>query len=79
MDTLEKLRSKTVGAKDLKIVGECHESNGRANIVNTEDCSQVPCATIIILIALGIVAYFNARKFRELCEKNTGKYQFRTC
>jgi F-type H+-transporting ATPase subunit gamma len=68
MDTLEKLRSKTVGAKDLKSVVSAMKAMAGSNIVQYETAVR-SLADYYHTIALGIVAYFKAEKISGISEK----------
>jgi F-type H+-transporting ATPase subunit gamma len=68
MDTLEKLRSKTAGAKDLKSVVSAMKAMAGSNIVQYETAVS-SLEDYYHTIALGIVAYFKAEKIERISEK----------
>ncbi|MEO6669590.1 MAG: F0F1 ATP synthase subunit gamma [Ferruginibacter sp.] len=72
MDTLENLRSKTDGAKDLKSVVTAMKAMAASNIVQYETAVS-SLADYFHTIALGIVAYFKAEKIAGINEKATTK------
>jgi F-type H+-transporting ATPase subunit gamma len=72
MDTLENLRSKTEGAKDLKSVVTAMKAMAASNIVQYETAVS-SLDDYFHTIALGIVAYFKAEKITSINEKTTSK------
>ncbi len=72
MDTLENLRSKTEGAKDLKSVVIAMKAMAASNIVQYETAVN-SLADYFHTIALGIVAYFKAEKITAINDKATLK------
>lgn len=72
MDTLENLRSKTEGAKDLKSVVSAMKAMAGSNIVQYETAVS-SLADYYHTIALGIVAYFKAEKIEGISEKAVSK------
>ncbi len=72
MDTLENLRSKTEGAKDLKSVVSAMKAMAASNIVQYETAVS-SLAEYFHTIALGIVAYFKAEKISAINEQTTSK------
>jgi F-type H+-transporting ATPase subunit gamma len=72
MDTLENLRSKTEGAKDLKSVVTAMKAMAASNIVQYETAVS-SLADYYHTIALGIIAYFKAEKISSINEKTTSK------
>jgi F-type H+-transporting ATPase subunit gamma len=67
MDTLENLRGKTEGAKDLKSVVSAMKAMAGSNIVQYETAVS-SLADYYHTIALGIVAYFKAEKITGISE-----------
>lgn len=65
MDTLENLRSKTEGAKELKSVVSAMKAMAASNIVQYETAVS-SLADYFHTIALGIVAYFKAEKIAAI-------------
>jgi F-type H+-transporting ATPase subunit gamma len=74
MDTLENLRSKTEGAKDLKSVVSAMKAMAASNIVQYETAVS-SLADYFHTIALGIVAYFKAEKISAINEKTDSKHK----
>ena len=74
MDTLENLRSKTEGAKDLKSVVSAMKAMAASNIVQYETAVG-SLADYYHTIALGIIAYFKAEKITSINEKTASKKQ----
>ena len=72
MDTLENLRSKTEGAKDLKSVVTAMKAMAASNIVQYETAVS-SLDDYYHTIALGIIAYFKAEKITSINEKTTSK------
>ena len=72
MDTLENLRSKTEGAKDLKSVVSAMKAMAASNIVQYETAVG-SLADYFHTIALGIIAYFKAEKIEAINEKAISK------
>ena len=72
MDTLENLRSKTEGAKDLKSVVTAMKAMAASNIVQYETAVS-SLDDYYHTIALGIVGYFKAEKITSINEKTTSK------
>ena len=72
MDTLENLRSKTEGAKDLKSVVSAMKAMAASNIVQYETAVS-SLADYFHTIALGIIAYFKAEKISAINEQTTTK------
>jgi F-type H+-transporting ATPase subunit gamma len=72
MDTLENLRSKTEGAKDLKSVVSAMKAMAASNIVQYETAVG-SLADYFHTIALGIIAYFKAEKIAAINEQTTTK------
>jgi F-type H+-transporting ATPase subunit gamma len=72
MDTLENLRSKTEGAKDLKSVVTAMKAMAASNIVQYET-AVTSLDDYFHTIALGIIAYFKAEKITSINEKTTSK------
>ena len=72
MDTLENLRSKTEGAKDLKSVVSAMKAMAASNIVQYETAVS-SLADYFHTIALGIIAYFKAEKIAPINEQTTTK------
>ena len=68
MDTLENLRSKTEGAKDLKSVVSAMKAMAGSNIAQYETAVS-SLADYYHTIALGIVAYFKAEGIEGISEK----------
>ncbi|MEP6648216.1 MAG: F0F1 ATP synthase subunit gamma [Saprospiraceae bacterium] len=68
MDTLENLRSKMEGAKDLKSVVSAMKAMAASNIVQYETAVS-SLDDYYHTIALGIVAYFKAEKIEAINEK----------
>ncbi|TXE08713.1 F0F1 ATP synthase subunit gamma [Algoriphagus aquimarinus] len=69
MDTLENLRDKTEGAKDLKSVVSAMKAMAGSNIVQYETAVS-SLSDYYHTIALGIVAYFKAEKIAGISEKS---------
>lgn len=67
MDTLENLRSKTEGAKDLKSVVSAMKAMAGSNIIQYETAVS-SLADYYHTIALGLVAYFEAEKIEDIRE-----------
>jgi len=74
MDTLENLRSKTEGAKDLKSVVSAMKAMAGANIIQYETAVS-SLAEYYHTIALGIIAYFKAEQIEAIHEKKERKKQ----
>ncbi len=72
MDTLENLRSKTEGAKDLKSVVSAMKAMAASNIVQYETAVS-SLDDYYHTIALGIIAYFKAEKIAAISEKTASK------
>ena len=72
MDTLENLRSKTEGAKDLKSVVSAMKAMAASNIFQYETAVS-SLADYYHTIELGIVAYFKAEKIEAINEKRATK------
>ncbi len=72
MDTLENLRSKTEGAKDLKSVVSAMKAMAASNIVQYETAVS-SLDDYYHTIALGIIAYFKAEKVEAISEKKQVK------
>ncbi len=72
MDTLENLRSKTEGAKDLKSVVSVMKSMAASNIVQYETAVST-LGDYYHTVALGIIAYFKAEKIEAITEKKKAK------
>ncbi len=72
MDTLENLRSKTEGAKDLKSVVSAMKAMAASNIFQYETAVS-SLADYFHTIALGIVAYFKEEKIAAINEQTPFK------
>lgn len=72
MDTLENLRSKTDGAKDLKSVVSAMKAMAASNIVQYETAVSA-LGDYYHTVALGIIAYFKAEKIEAIIEKSNVK------
>ena len=72
MDTLENLRSKTDGAKDLKSVVTAMKAMAASNIVQYETAVSA-LGDYYHTVALGIIAYFKAEKIEAISEKKQAK------
>ncbi len=72
MDTLENLRSKTEGAKDLKSVVSAMKAMAASNIVQYETAVSA-LGDYYHTVALGIIAYFKAEKIEAITEKKQVK------
>lgn len=72
MDTLENLRSKTEGAKDLKSVVSAMKAMAASNIVQYETAVS-SLGDYYHTVALGIIAYFKAEKVEAISEKKQAK------
>jgi len=72
MDTLESLRSKTEGAKDLQSVVSAMKAMAASNIVQYETAVS-SLADYFHTIALGIIAYFKAEKIAAIIENTASK------
>ena len=68
MDTLESLRSKSEGAKDLKSVVTAMKAMAASNIVQYETAVSA-LGDYYRTVALGIIAYFKAEKIKGISEK----------
>ena len=68
MDTLQNLRSKTEGAKDLKSVVSAMKAMASSNIVQYETAVSA-LGDYYYTVALGIIAYFKAEKIEAISEK----------
>ena len=72
MDTLENLRSKKEGAKDLKSVVTAMKAMAASNIVQYETAVS-SLADYFHTIALGIIAYFKAEKITAINDNTISK------
>ena len=72
MDTLENLRNKTEGAKDLRGVVSAMKAMAASNIVQYET-AVASLDDYYHTIALGIIAYFKAEKIAAIKEKASTK------
>lgn len=72
MDTLQNLRSKTEGAKDLKSVVSAMKAMAASNIVQYETAVNA-LGDYYHTVALGIIAYFKAEKIEAISEKKQVK------
>ncbi len=72
MDTLESIRSKSEGAKDLKSVVSAMKAMASSNIVQYET-SVGALADYYHTVALGIIAYFSAEKIEGIKTKEEAK------
>ncbi len=72
MDTLENLRSKTEGAKDLKSVVSAMKAMAASNIIQYETAVG-SLDNYFRTIALGIIAYFKAEKIEAITEMTLSK------
>ncbi len=72
MDTLESLRSKSEGAKDLKSVVSAMKAMAASNIVQYEIAVST-LGDYYHTVALGIIAYFKAEKIESISEKKALK------
>ncbi|MEO6831959.1 MAG: F0F1 ATP synthase subunit gamma [Chitinophagaceae bacterium] len=72
MDTLEDLRTKTDGAKDLKSVVSAMKAMAASNITQYETAVS-SLGDYYHTIALGIIAYFKAEKITAISEKAAPK------
>ena len=72
MDTLQNLRSKTEGAKDLKSVVSAMKAMAASNIVQYET-AVTSLGDYYHTVALGIIAYFKAEKIEAISEKKQVK------
>lgn len=72
MDTLEQLRNKSEGAKDLKSVVSAMKAMAASNIVQYETAVE-SLGDYYHTVALGIIAYFWAEKVEAIAEKKAGK------
>ncbi len=68
MDTLESLRSKSNGAKDLQSVVSAMKAMAASNIVQYEAAVSA-LGDYYHTVALGIIAYFKAEKIAGISEK----------
>jgi F-type H+-transporting ATPase subunit gamma len=68
MDSLESIRSKSEGAKDLKSVVSAMKGMASSNIVQYE-AAVASLAEYYHTVALGIIAYFKAEKIEAITEK----------
>lgn len=68
MDTLESIRGKSEGAKDLKSVVSAMKAMASANIVQYET-AVLSLVEYYHTVALGIVAYFKSEKINAIVEK----------
>ncbi len=68
MDTLQNLRSKTEGAKDLKSVVSAMKAMAASNIVQYETAVS-SLDDYYHTVALGIIAYFKAEKIEAISDK----------
>ncbi len=72
MDTLESLRSKSEGAKDLKSVVSAMKAMAASNIVQYETAVSA-LGDYYHTVALGIITYFKAEKIEGISEKKVIK------
>ncbi len=72
MDTLQNLRSKTEGAKDLKSVVSAMKAMAASNIVQYET-AVTSLDDYYYTIALGLIAYFKAEKIDAISNKKQVK------
>jgi F-type H+-transporting ATPase subunit gamma len=72
MDTLESIRNKSEGAKDLKSVVSAMKAMASSNIAQYE-AAVASLADYYHTVALGIVAYFKAEKIESINEKEKVK------
>jgi F-type H+-transporting ATPase subunit gamma len=72
MDTLQNLRSKTEGAKDLKSVVSAMKAMAASNIVQYETAVS-SLRDYYHTVALGIIAYFKAEKVEAISDKKQAK------
>jgi F-type H+-transporting ATPase subunit gamma len=72
MDTLESLRSKSDGARDLKSVVSAMKAMAASNIVQYETAVS-SLGDYYYTVALGIIAYFRAEKIEAINEKKPTK------
>ncbi|MFZ1798995.1 MAG: F0F1 ATP synthase subunit gamma [Chitinophagaceae bacterium] len=68
MDTLESIRNKTEGAKDLKSVVSAMKAMASSNIVQYETAVS-SLGDYYHTVALGIIAYFKAEKIEAISDK----------
>lgn len=68
MNTLENLRNKTEGAKDLKSVVSAMKAIAASNIVQYETAVSA-LGDYYYTVALGLIAYFKAEKIESISEK----------
>src|SRR5664279_5268154 len=68
MDTLESIRNKTAGAKDLKSVVSAMKAMASSNIVQYQSAVG-SLGDYYHTVALGIIAYFKAEKIEAINEK----------
>ncbi len=71
MDTLENLRNKSEGAKDLKSVVSAMKAMAASNIVQYETAVK-SLGDYYYTVALGIIAYFRAEKVEAIEERKAG-------
>ncbi len=76
MDTLESLRGKSEGAKDLKSVVSAMKAMAASNIVQYETAVSA-LGDYYHTVALGIIAYFKAEKIEAISEKKASKKEQR--
>ncbi len=72
MDTLESLRGKSEGAKDLKSVVSAMKAMAASNIVQYETAVSA-LGDYYHTVALGIIAYFKAEKIEAISDKKQVK------
>ena len=68
MDTLESIRGKSEGAKDLKSVVSAMKAMASSNIVQYES-AVLSLGDFYHTVALGIIAYFKSEDIRSIMEK----------
>ena len=68
MDTLESIRNKTAGAKDLKSVVSAMKAMASSNIVQYQTAVS-SLGDYCHTVALGIIAYFRAEKIEAINDK----------
>jgi F-type H+-transporting ATPase subunit gamma len=68
MDTLESIRSKSEGAKELKSVVSAMKAMASSNIIQYET-AVLSLADYYHTVALGIIAYFRAEKIEAITQK----------
>src|ERR1022692_4516234 len=77
MDTLESIRNKTEGAKDLRSVVSAMKAMASSNIVQYQTAVS-SLGDYYHTVALGIIAYFKAEKIELISEKNEIKTRNKT-